>query len=153
VRQLVLSAEPAFEVGRPFVVGRLGRDHPARRIERPTPPPGGLHEPAPLENVADRRGRRPVRRRLPRRQNRQKLARTQIRKASPKRDDPSLLRRSTGSSTKGAIFDIALAAIRRSPFAGVSARSEPCYRAAANFRAKPLKEGEWRPTLSKSGGR
>ena len=46
-----------------------------------------------------------------------------------------------------------LAAIQQSPFAGVPARREPCYCAAANFRAEPLKERQWRPTLSKSGGR
>jgi hypothetical protein len=34
---LVLGAKPALEVGRPFLVGRFGRDRPRRRIERPAP--------------------------------------------------------------------------------------------------------------------
>ena len=56
---LVLGAT-TLEVGRPFLVGGLGRNRPPRRIERPTAPLDRLDQPGPLENIADRRSRRPV---------------------------------------------------------------------------------------------
>ena len=84
---LVLGAKPALEVGRPFLVGRLGRDRPRRRIERPASALDRFNEPGPLKNVADRRSCRPILVRGPRRELHQKLARAEMGKSPPQRHD------------------------------------------------------------------
>src|SRR5208282_5972442 len=50
---LVARAEPALEIGGPLLVGRLGRDHPPRLIERRPPAPDLLDEARPVQDVAD----------------------------------------------------------------------------------------------------
>jgi len=72
---LVARAEPALEIGGPLLVGRLGRDHPPRQIERRPPAPDLLDEARPVQDVADGRGRRPLRRAVAALQDRQQLAR------------------------------------------------------------------------------
>ena len=76
-----------LKVGRPFLVGRLGRDRPRRRIERPASALDRFNEPGPLKNVADRRSCRPILVRGPRRELRQKLARAEMGKSPPQRHD------------------------------------------------------------------
>ncbi len=78
---LVQRAEPPFEVHAPFVVGGLDfRKWLFSRVDRLSPPLDRLDQVGPLEDVADRRGRRPARPRPLVLELSQQLARTQIRK-------------------------------------------------------------------------
>ncbi len=53
---VVAGAEPALEIGRPLVIGGRNRRHRPPPIERrPTP-----DQPGPLEDITDRRSRRPA---------------------------------------------------------------------------------------------
>jgi hypothetical protein len=84
---LIARAEPAFEIGRPLLVGRPRRNHNARRIKRRPSAPGLLHEARSLENVADRRSRRPIRSPIASLKHPKKFARPQVGKPTPRRDD------------------------------------------------------------------
>src|SRR5262245_49430228 len=56
----VQRAEPAFEVGRPFIVGRRNGRKRALLVDRPAPSLDRGNQSGALENPADRRGRRPT---------------------------------------------------------------------------------------------
>ncbi len=90
---LIAGAEPALEIGRPLLVGRLRRNHKARRIKRRVPAPGLLHQARSPENVADRRGRRPSGFPIALLEHPKKFARPQVGKPTSQRDDRLLDRR------------------------------------------------------------
>src|SRR3954468_6950389 len=83
----VAAPEPAFEVDRPFLVGRARRRHHLALRNRSATSTARLDQAFPLEDVADRRGRRPVDLRPLVPEPCFDLLRAEMRKPAPRRND------------------------------------------------------------------
>src|SRR5882757_7389108 len=83
---LVAGAEPALEVHTPLVVGFGRRRAGPPLVERSTAPLHRRHQSCALENIPDRRSRRPRGLRSLALKHRHNLARSHIRKSPPHRD-------------------------------------------------------------------
>src|SRR5215471_17301459 len=84
---IVARPKPALEVHRPFVVCSCNRRHHSGLVERRPSPPDRGNQAGALENVPDRRGRRPARRRRVTLKHPKHLARPHMRKATAHCDD------------------------------------------------------------------
>src|ERR1700722_824331 len=83
----VAGAEPTFEISRPLVIGGRNRRHRPPPVERPPAPLGRRDQPGPLEDITDRRSRRPAGLRSLMPQHHSQLARSQMREAPAQRND------------------------------------------------------------------
>src|SRR5882672_4980173 len=84
---VVAGAEPAFEINRPLIIGGRNRCHRPPPVERPPAPLDRRDQTGPLEDITDRRSRRPASLGSLIPQHHSQLARSQMREAPAQRND------------------------------------------------------------------